>query len=354
MSNHLKAGELYAFATNEGACLVGKLLRLEGHELDLFIYDRTFPPLTPKAEIMEVLTVNPSPHNTTGYRISLTRRHFALMYPLWLGQDELHERDFLSNRQTRITADGRPVRFVRSGPYLDPVILFAQFWILSYGMNVLWNADPDIMQVLLASFGSATICALLLGAPLVIASVAFRWIEGLRTGLSIKKNPTCEFSLPLSLDEAFTKCRDTLGISTNRDFDYVDRLSGYIQGRVDNQNLVRIMCYQIDTQETGVIVSCYDLKGGTLGSDLWTLKKLVASITGSPHSGTGPLLATVAVRRFCWFMLTAVSACFSAMFLKVAILGAHEFLPILLLTTVLTITGFYLFTKASEAPQKNS
>src|SRR5262249_30471858 len=163
--------------------------------------------------------------------------------------------------------------------------------------------------------------------------------------LSIRKNPTREFSLAVPFDDAFTSCRDRLGEKTNREFDFVDRRSGYIQGRVENHNLVRIMCYEISEQRTGVIISCYDLMGGALGSDLWTLKNLLAEINGESQPAEqkrkGPILLSGPARKTLWFLMTAIFACVSAMLAKVAIYGDHHFWPMLAITSMLTAFGFY-------------
>ncbi len=377
MSSHLKAGELYAFATRDGSCIVGKLLNVAGNHLDLYVFDRAFRPLTLKADILEALAQHDSAHD---YRIAITRRHFALMYPLWLAETDVKERDFLANRQTSITIEGKPARFNRKSPYWAFVLTGLCAWLFMFVL--LFNSVPGdaestwalgrwMTQVL----HPAVVCiifASLATAPWWMLLV-LRWVEATRTGFSVRRTPTLELTLPLPMDEAFTRCRDTLGASTSRDFDFVDRRSGFIQGRVNHfanqqipgHNLVRILCYRIDEAKTGVIISCVDIDAcGVLGTDFWILKKLVAAIQAEPSPNPEVMRSTAEVvfekarglqlRRLMLFGFTAVFASFSAVLLKMAMLGDSDVCPLLTVTVCATICGFLLFSMESQAPSQNS
>lgn len=351
MSNHLKAGELYAFATNDGSCLVGKVIQSRKDSVDIYMYDRHFEPLSAKSDVVAALIEHKA---ARGYTTNIERRQFALMYPLWLAQQEVAESEAKSGSQPVITIYGKPIRFNRSRPYWDPFIIMVFTWlmVLVFALSIFVPNTESLPSALLMSVFFSGSIALPLGGTIAFASVAFRWLESMRTGLPLRSNPTAELRLPLPIDEAFPQCRDRLGSKTNREFDFVDRRSGYIQARVQNHLLVRVMCYQIDANETGVIVSCFDLKGGTFGADMWMLKNLCALLTaaeGEEIHEQQPLVIGGVMRKLFWFVMTAVFACVSAMFLKAAISGELTCLPLLLLTAVLTgLAGFYLFRPAQE------
>ncbi len=351
MSNHIKAGELYAFATNDGSCLVGKVLRSEACSIDIYMYDRLFQPLSAKSEVVAALIEHKA---RDGYATRVSRRDFALMYPLWLTRQEIAENESGSGSQESITINGRPMQFQRRRPYWEPVIIFIFTWliVLVFALGVCVPNSPELMPALLVGFLFSASIAIPLGGTIALMSVIFRWLEAMRTGISIRTNPTLEFALPLPIDEAFKLCRDRLGAKTNREFDFVDRHSGYIQTRLHDHLLVRVMCYQIDTNETGVITSCFDLKGGTFGADMWTLKNLVATLSageGETVIEKGPLAIGGILRKVFWFVMTAIFACVSAMFLKAAVLGETSCLPLLMLTALLTaLAGFHLFRPAQE------
>lgn len=351
MPNHLKAGELYAFATNDGSCLVGKILRSKASTVDIFIYDRTFQPLSAKSDVVAALVEMGSPD---GYKTNLTRRDFALMYPLWLSHQEVAEKEEAGISQNSITICGRPMRFHRRRPYWEPVIILIFTWLilLVFSLAVCVPNSPSLPSSLFLAVVFSASIAIPLGGTIAFMSVVFRWLEAVRTGISIKTNPTLEFALPMSMEETFTQCRDRLGGITRREFDFVDRHSGYIQARLQDHLLVRLMFYQVDGNETGIIASCFDLKGGTFGADMWALKNVVNTLMaedGETVSTQGPLVIGGISRRLFWFAMTALFACVSAMFLKAAISGELSCLPLLLVTISLTgLAGFYLFRPHPE------
>lgn len=352
MSNHLKAGELYAFATNDGSCLVGKVLQADRSSIDLYMYDRVFEPLSAKSEVVAALIEHKA---TDGYSTNISRREFALMYPLWLTQQEIAEGESISGSQSTITIHGRTMRFQRSRPYWEPVVILIFTWllVLVFALAVCVPNSPALIPALLVALLFSASIAIPLGGTIALMSVVFRWVEAMRTGISIRTNPSMEFSLPMPMDETFKLCRDRLGSKTNREFDFVDRHSGYIQTRLHDHLLIRVICYQIDANETGVIASCFDLKGGTFGADMWTLKNVVANLCaeeGETVVEQGPLAIGGILRKVFWFVMTAVFACVSAMFLKAAVLGETSCLPLLMLTGLLTaLAGFHLFRPAQEA-----
>ncbi|MDZ4833950.1 MAG: hypothetical protein SGJ27_09255 [Candidatus Melainabacteria bacterium] len=352
MLNHLKAGELYAFATNDGSCLVGKVLQSDRNSLDIYMYDRLFEPLSAKAEVVAALIEHKA---TEGYSTRISRREFALMYPLWLTQQEIAEGESVSGSQSNITIHGRPVRFHRSRPYWEPVIIFVFTWlmVLVFSLAVCVPDQPELWPALIVALLFSVSIALPLGGTIAIMSVVFRWLEARRTGFPIRTNPTIEFSLPMPLSDAFRLCRDRLGSKTNREFDFVDRQSGYIQARLNKNMLVRIMCYQLDTDKTGVITSCFDLKGGTFGADMWTLKNVVATVLAAEGADVveqGPLAIGGIMRKVFWFVMTGVFACLHLMFLKATVLGETSCIPLLMLTGLLTaVAGIRLFRQAQEA-----
>ncbi len=356
MTNHLKAGELYAFATNDGFCIVGKVLESDRDRVNIYMYDRHFPPLTQKSDVLAALVEN---KNTTGYSTDIQRRDFALMYPLWLGQQETQESERNAKTRSHIVINGKIERFKRTRPYWEPLIILGFMWllILVFALAVC-IPNASLPGSLVAALLFSASLALPLGGTMAIMSVIFRFLEARRTQISIRTNPTLELRMPLAFEEAFTKCRDRLGAKTNREFDFVDRKSGYIQTRIQNHLLMRIMCYQIEENETGVIVSCFDLKGGAFGQDMWALKNVEALLNaqdGEVVLEQGPLVIGGILRKLFWFFMTATFACVSAMFLKAAIQGEHTCLPLLLVTAVLTgLAGFYLFKPAQEAVDPNS
>lgn len=352
MSNHLKAGELYAFATNDGSCLVGKVLQSGRNWIDLYMYDRLFQPLSQKAEVVAALIEHKA---ADGYSTRISRRDFALMYPLWLTHQDIAEGESISGSQSTITIGGRTMRFQRSRPYWEPLVILVFTWLLVLGFSLavcVPNSPALVPALFVALFFSASI-AIPLGGTIALMSVVFRWLEALRTGISIRTNPSMEFILPIPMEDAFRHCRDRLGAKTNREFDFVDRHSGYIQTRLHDHLLLRVICYQVDSNETGVIASCFDLKGGTFGADMWALKNIVASLCaeeGESIVEQGPLAIGGILRKVFWFIMTAVFACVSAMFLKAAVLGETSCLPLLMLTGLLTaLAGFHLFRPAQEA-----
>jgi len=351
MSNHLKAGELYAFATNDGSCLVGKVISSDKNSVDIYMYDRHFEPLSPKQDVVDALIEHKA---SRGYTTQIDRREFALMYPLWLAHQEVAEGEAKSGSQPSITIYGKPIRFTRTRPYWDPIIIMIFSWlmVLVFALAICVPNCTSLPTALLMALISSASIAIPLGGAIAFMSVCFRWLESMRTGFSLRSNPTLEFRMPTSIDEAFPHCRDRLGSKTNREFDFVDRRSGYIQARIQGHLLVRVMCYQIEPEETGVIVSCFDLKGGTFGADMWTLKNVAAAIQakdGDVVEEQGPLVIGGILRKLFWFAMTATFACVTAMFLKAAICGEVSCLPLLLLTALLTgLAGFYLFRPAQE------
>lgn len=355
MANHLKAGELYAFATNDGSCIVGKVLDSENDRVNIYMYDRQFPPLTQKSDVLAALIEKKQP---SGYATHVQRRDFALMYPLWLGQQEALDPERNAKLLNEIVINGKIERFQRSRPYWEPLIILGFMWmlILIFALAVC-IPNASLPGSIVAAFLFSASIALPIGGAMAFMSVIFRLLEAKRTQISIRTNPTIELRLPLAFDEAFTKCRDRLGSKTNREFDFVDRKSGYIQTRIQNHLLVRIMCYQIDENETGVIVSCFDLKGGAFGQDMWALRNVEALLKaqeGETVPEQGPLMIGGILRKLFWFFMTATFACVSSMFLKAAIQGEHTCLPLLLLTALLTgLAGFYLFKPAQEAVDPN-
>jgi hypothetical protein len=351
MSNHLKAGELYAFATNDGSCLVGKILDSKSDSVDIYMYDRHFEPLSPKSDVIAALIEHKA---LGGYTTNIDRREFALMYPLWLAHQDVSETEAQSGSQPNITIYGKPIRFTRTRPYWDPIIIMVFTWlmVLVFALSVCVPNSSSLPSALLMALLFSGSIAIPLGGTIAFMSVIFRWMEAMRTGCSLRSNPTIELRMPLSIDEAFPLCRDRLGRKTDREFDFVDRRSGYIQARIQNHLLVRVMCYQIKSNETGVIVSCFDLKGGTFGADMWMLKNLTALLAagdGEEVQEQQPLVIGGVMRKLFWFVMTAIFACVSAMFLKAAVCGEYSCLPLLLLTAVLTgLAGFYLFRPARE------
>ncbi len=355
MANHLKAGELYAFATNDGSCIVGKVLESERDRVNIYMYDRQFPPLTQKSDVLAALLES---KQTVGYTTNIQRRDFALMYPLWLGQQEVLDPERYAEYRSEIVINSKTERFQRTRPYWEPLIILGFMWllILIFALAVcLPNAS--LPGSIVAAFLFSASLALPLGGTMAFMSIIFRLLEARRTQISIWTNPTIELRVPLAFEAAFTKCRDRLGSKTMREFDFVDRKSGYIQTRIQDHLLVRIMCYQIDENETGVIVSCFDLKGGAFGQDMWALKNVEALLNaqdGEVVLEQGPLVIGGILRKLFWFLMTATFACVSAMFLKAAIQGEHTCLPLLLLTAVLTgLAGFYLFKPAQKAVDPN-
>lgn len=351
MSNHLKAGELYAFATNDGSCLVGKIVETHKDSVDIYMYDRHFEPLSPKSDVIAALIEH---RVSSGYITNIDRREFALMYPLWLAHQQVTESEAQSGSQKSITIYGKPIRFIRSRPYWDPIIIMVFTWlmVLVFALAIFVPNGSSLPSALLTAIFFSGSIAIPLGGGIAFVFVIFRFIESIRTGFPLRSNPTLEFRLPMPIDEAFPVCRDKLGAKTDREFDFVDRRSGYIQARIQNHLLVRIMCYQIEEHETGVIVSCFDLKGGTFGTDMWLLKNLAAELNAKEGESVieqQPLIIGAFMRKFFWFAMTAIFACVSAMFLKAAVSGELTCLPLLLLTAVLTgLAGFYLFRPARE------
>ncbi|MBX3153221.1 hypothetical protein KF728_23890 [Candidatus Obscuribacterales bacterium] len=351
MSNHLKAGELYAFATNDGSCLVGKVVQSHKDSVDIYMYDRHFEPLSQKSDVLAALIEHKAPG---GYTTNIERREFALMYPLWLAHQEVTESEAQSASQKSLTIYGKPIRFIRTRPYWDPIIIMVFSWlmVLVFALAICVPNNQSLPSALVMAIFLSGSIAIPLGGGIAFVFVIFRFLESLRTGFPMRSNPTLEFRLAMPLDEAFPICRDKLGAKTDRDFDFVDRRSGYIQARIQNHLLVRIMCYQLEANETGVIVSCFDLKGGTFGADMWLLKNLAAQLQaqeGETVIEQQPLVIGGFMRKFFWFAMTATFACVSAMFLKAAISGELTCLPLLLLTAILTgLAGFYLFRPTQE------